>query len=126
MDAMIQVGSRGMITLPAGLRKKYGIANGDVFHLVDLDNVFVLTPMVPMAPELAREIERLRLEAGVNTEKNYCKGYASSANDTTRRSTDPNKAVRPRGVSSMQAGAIIEKLYSLKGTPNIDIPPSIK
>lgn len=69
MDATIQVRNRGTITLPAELREKYGIGNGDVLRLVDLDGVFVLTPMVPMVPELAREIERLRLEAGVSTEE---------------------------------------------------------
>ncbi|MFN3763865.1 MAG: AbrB/MazE/SpoVT family DNA-binding domain-containing protein, partial [Anaerolineae bacterium] len=36
--------------------------------LVDLDGIFILTPMVPMVPELAREIERMRLEAGLSVE----------------------------------------------------------
>jgi hypothetical protein len=49
------------------LREKYGIEPGDTFHILDLDGIFVLTPMVPMAPELAREIERLRIEAGLDT-----------------------------------------------------------
>ncbi len=69
MDMLIQVRNRGVITLPAELREKYGIENGDVFRLVDLDGVFVLTPMVPMIPELAREIERARLEAGLSIEE---------------------------------------------------------
>jgi bifunctional DNA-binding transcriptional regulator/antitoxin component of YhaV-PrlF toxin-antitoxin module len=68
MDSVIQVRSRGVITLPADLRAKYGIENGDIFRLVDLDGVFVLTPLVPMVPELAREIERARLEAGLSIE----------------------------------------------------------
>jgi AbrB family looped-hinge helix DNA binding protein len=67
MNATIQVRQRGTITLPAELREKYGIQQGDTFQLVDLDGVFVLTPMVPLVPELAREIERLRLEAGLST-----------------------------------------------------------
>jgi AbrB family looped-hinge helix DNA binding protein len=69
MDATIQVRTRGTITLPAELREKYGIAEGDVFRLVDLDGVFVLTPMVPMVPELAREIEKIRLEAGLSIDE---------------------------------------------------------
>ena len=69
MDTVIQVRSRGVITLPAELREKYGIENGDIFRLVDLDGVFVLTPIVAMVPELAREIERVRLEAGLSTEE---------------------------------------------------------
>lgn len=68
MDDTIQVRNRGVITLPANLREKYRIENGDIFRLVDLDGVFVLTPMVPMVPELAREIERMRVEAGLSIE----------------------------------------------------------
>ena len=68
MEATLQVRQRGVITLPADLREKYGIQQGDTFRLLDLDGVFVLTPMVPMVPELAREIERARLEAGLSTE----------------------------------------------------------
>jgi len=41
---------------------------GDTYRLVDMDGIFVLTAMVPMVPELAREIERLRQEAGVSLE----------------------------------------------------------
>jgi len=69
MEATIQVRQRGTFTLPAELREKYGIQPGDTFRLVDLDGVFVLTPMVPMVPELAREIERARLEAGLSIEE---------------------------------------------------------
>ena len=68
MDATIQVRDRGVLTLPANIREKYGIQPGDTFRLVDLDGIFVLTPMVPMVPELAREIERARIEAGLTTE----------------------------------------------------------
>ena len=69
MDTVLQIRERGVITLPAELREKYGIENGDVFRLVDLDGVFVLTPLVPMIPELAREIEQARLEAGLSIEE---------------------------------------------------------
>ncbi|MEO7911011.1 MAG: AbrB/MazE/SpoVT family DNA-binding domain-containing protein [Roseiflexaceae bacterium] len=68
MDATIQVRDRGVLTLPIELREKYGIQSGDTFRLVDLDGMFVLTPMVPMVPELAREIERARIEAGLSTD----------------------------------------------------------
>jgi AbrB family looped-hinge helix DNA binding protein len=69
MEATIQVRKRGVVTLPSELRDKYGIEEGDSFRVVDLDGIFVLTPMVPMVPELAREIERARLEAGLSTEE---------------------------------------------------------
>lgn len=67
MDATVQVRQRGTLTLPAELRERYGIEAGDTFRIIDLDGVFVLTPMVPMVPELAREIERVRLEAQLDT-----------------------------------------------------------
>lgn len=68
MTVTLQVRERGVLTLPAELREKYDIQPGDSFRLVDLDGIFVLTPLVPMVPELAREIERLRLEAGLSTD----------------------------------------------------------
>lgn len=69
MGTTIQVRKRGTLTLPAELRAKYNIEPGDTFHLVDLDGVLVLTPMTPMVPELAREIERVRVEAGLSVEE---------------------------------------------------------
>ena len=66
MDLTIQVRERGVVTLPAELREKYNIENGNIFRLVDLDGVFVFVPMVPMVPELAREIERARQVPGVD------------------------------------------------------------
>lgn len=69
MRETLQVRQRGTLTLPSSLREKYGIQPGDTFSLVDLDGIFVLTPLTPLAPELAREIERLRQEAGLTTEE---------------------------------------------------------
>lgn len=69
MDATIQVRQRGTLTLPADLREKYRIRVGDTVRVIDLDGVIVLTPMVPMVPELAREIERARLAAGLSVEE---------------------------------------------------------
>ena len=69
METTVQVRQRGTVTLPADLRQKYGIRPGDTFHLVDLDGILVLTPMVPMVPELAREIERMRRETGLTIDE---------------------------------------------------------
>ena len=68
-DPAVQVRKRGVVTLPAELREKYDIQEGDTLRLIDLDGVFVLTRMVTLVPELAQEIERLRLEAGLTTEE---------------------------------------------------------
>lgn len=94
MDATIQVRQRGTITLPVELRQKYDISDGDILRLVDLDGILVLTPMTPMVPELAREIERIRLEAGLTIEellvslreqreRYYAENYPSNLNDAT-------------------------------------------
>jgi len=69
MEATVQVRQRGTLTLPVEIREKYGIQAGDTFRLVDLDGILVLTPMVPMVPELAREIERLRVESGLSIDQ---------------------------------------------------------
>ncbi len=69
MNEAVRIGQRGTLTLPAGIRKKYRIQRGDTFYLVDLDGILVLTPMTPVVPELAREIERLRREAGLSLEE---------------------------------------------------------
>lgn len=69
MDATVQVRECDVVTLPSELRTKYGIQTGDTFRLVDLDGVFVLTPMVPMVPELTRQIEQLREEAGLSIDE---------------------------------------------------------
>ena len=69
MDMTVQVRQRGTLTLPAELRNKHNIKQGDTFHLVDLDGLFVLSPLASIVPELAREIEQMRLEAGFTTEE---------------------------------------------------------
>ena len=69
MESTVQVRKRGVVTLPSELREKYAIREGDTFRLVDMDGIFVLTPMVPMIPELAREIESLRQESEVSVEE---------------------------------------------------------
>lgn len=92
MQETIQVRKRGVVTLPAELRQKYNIEEGDTFRVLDLDGLFVLTPMVPMVPELAREIENMRLEEGISIQelleglreqrdRYYQEQYADDGND---------------------------------------------
>ena len=69
MSTTLQIRQRGTLTIPTELRRKYNLQAGDSLQLVDLDGIFVLSPLVPMVPELAREIERLRLEAGLTTQE---------------------------------------------------------
>ena len=60
---------RGVLTLPKAVRDRYGFAAGDAFAVLDVDGLLVLSPVAPVVPELAREIERLRIEAGLSTEE---------------------------------------------------------
>src|SRR6266705_5887438 len=56
----IQVRGRGTLTLPASLREKYRLAEGDPLTVVDLDGAVLLSPRVLVVPRLAAEMERLR------------------------------------------------------------------
>lgn len=69
MIATVQVRQRGNVTLPIDIRKRYKVQDGDTYRLIDLDGILVLSPMSPMLPELAREIERARLEAGLSMDE---------------------------------------------------------
>ncbi len=66
MTMKVQVQRRGVLTLPAKLRRQYSIESGDVFQILDLDGIFVLSPTAPMVPLLAAEIEKMRLEAALD------------------------------------------------------------
>lgn len=62
----IQLRGRGSVTLPAPLRQRHGLREGDPLTLVDLDGVFVLSPRIGVVGRLAREIESLRRESGLS------------------------------------------------------------
>jgi bifunctional DNA-binding transcriptional regulator/antitoxin component of YhaV-PrlF toxin-antitoxin module len=69
MSDVIQLRKRGVFTLPKALRDKYDLEEGDALQLVDVDGVFVLTPMAPVVPKLAREIQQLREQEGISTDE---------------------------------------------------------
>ncbi len=66
--ATVQIRQRGTLTLPAKLRAKYRLDNGDSLTVLDLDGSILLSPKIPMVPKLAAEIERLRRAAGLEME----------------------------------------------------------
>ena len=89
----VQVRQRGTLTLPVDVRERYNIQAGDTFRLLDLDGVLIFVPMTPMVPELAREIERTRIAAGLTIEDllvslreereiYYAEKYGSDGEDT--------------------------------------------
>jgi len=64
----VQIRQRGTLTLPAKLRAKYRLDEGDSLTILDLDGSILLSPKVPVVPKLAAEIERLRKAAGLEVE----------------------------------------------------------
>jgi bifunctional DNA-binding transcriptional regulator/antitoxin component of YhaV-PrlF toxin-antitoxin module len=56
----IQVRGRGTVTLPASLREKYRLGEGDPLTVVDLDGAVLHSPRLLVVPRLAAEMERLR------------------------------------------------------------------
>ena len=62
----VQVRRRGVLTLPAELRRRYDIDEGDAFTLADLgDGSFLLTTQVSPVAHLGDQIARLMEEEGV-------------------------------------------------------------
>jgi len=64
----VQIRQRGILTLPAKLRAKYRLDEGDSLTVLDLDGSILLSPKVSVVPKLAAEIERLRKAAGLDVE----------------------------------------------------------
>jgi AbrB family looped-hinge helix DNA binding protein len=64
----VQIRQRGTLTLPAKLRAKYRLDEGDRLTILDLEGSILLSPKVPVVPKLAAEIERLRKAAGLEVD----------------------------------------------------------
>jgi AbrB family looped-hinge helix DNA binding protein len=63
MKTTLQIRSKGTITLPADLRSKYGLEEGEVLNIIDLGNgSFLLSPRRSRVDELADKI-RVELES---------------------------------------------------------------
>ena len=63
MSMTLQMRQRGLLTLPKKLRTRYRLREGEVFTLVDLGGVFVLSPKVSLVARMAAEIEQMRDES---------------------------------------------------------------
>jgi len=66
---VLQIRARGTLTLPARLRERYALEDGDPLTLVDLDGLILLVPKVGVVEKLAGEIERLSTEAGLSVDE---------------------------------------------------------
>jgi AbrB family looped-hinge helix DNA binding protein len=55
----IVIRKQGRWTLPAELREKYGVKEGDTFSLIDLGGSFLITPRVSQVARLGDHIEQI-------------------------------------------------------------------
>jgi len=62
----VQIRRRGTITLPSEVRRRYGLDEGDVFTLIDLeDGTLVLSPKASRVGQLADQASSRIKETGV-------------------------------------------------------------
>lgn len=69
MSTTVQLDKQGALVLPPQVREKHQMREGDTLQLVDLDGMLLLTRLSPVVPELARQIEQVRQEAGLSIEE---------------------------------------------------------
>lgn len=66
---ILQIRSKGTITLPANLRKKYKLEDGEIFQLIDVgDGSFFLVPKESKVMKSADEVARILKEDNVTLE----------------------------------------------------------
>ena len=69
-STIIQIRSKGSLTLPIELRRKYGLDDGDAFTLIDLgDGSFLLTPIVTQVNRLGDRVARAMADEGLSLEE---------------------------------------------------------
>jgi bifunctional DNA-binding transcriptional regulator/antitoxin component of YhaV-PrlF toxin-antitoxin module len=64
----VQMGQRGVVTLPKALRESYNLQPGDRFTLLNLDGVFVLSPRRSEIDVLADRLTQALTERGETLE----------------------------------------------------------
>lgn len=66
----LQIRGKGTITLPASLRKKYNLEEGEIFRLIDVgDGSFFLVPMESKVMKSADKVAKKVKEANVTLEE---------------------------------------------------------
>ena len=66
----LQIRGKGTITLPASLRKKYNLEEGEVLTLIDLgEGTILLKPMVSEVNKLSRQIAKRLKEENVSLDE---------------------------------------------------------
>jgi bifunctional DNA-binding transcriptional regulator/antitoxin component of YhaV-PrlF toxin-antitoxin module len=68
-SSILQIRSKGTLTLPIEFRRKYGLEEGDVFTLIDLgDGSFLFTPRVTQVDRLGDRVAKVMEQEGVSVD----------------------------------------------------------
>lgn len=66
----LQIRSKGTVTIPIELRRKYGLDEGDVITLIDLeDGSFLIIPFVTQVDRPGDRVAQAMAEAGVSEDE---------------------------------------------------------
>jgi AbrB family looped-hinge helix DNA binding protein len=69
ISTIIQIRSKGTVTLPVELRRKYGLNEGDVLTLIDLgEGALLLSPKIIQLDRLGDRVDRIMEEEGVTVD----------------------------------------------------------
>ena len=69
MPTTVQILRKGVITLPAELRRRYALSEGDVYTLIDAgDGTIVLVPQVSQVARLGDKVAQVLEEDGASLE----------------------------------------------------------
>ena len=66
--ATLQMGQRGVMTIPKALREDYNFKAGEQFTLLDIGGVFILSPMRSQIDALADQIKYALVDQGESLE----------------------------------------------------------
>ena len=70
VSTTIQIRSKGSVTLPIELRRKYGLDEGDVITLIDLgDGSFLLTPILTQVDRLGDRVAQAIAEERMSVDE---------------------------------------------------------
>lgn len=81
--ALIQ--KRGQLTVPADLRRKYGLEQGSVVAIVDEEDGIKLTPQEVMPADILERIGQALSQQGISLEELMSEGPVSSTQGNGRR-----------------------------------------
>lgn len=70
VSTTLQIRSKGSVTLPIELRRKYGLGEGDIITLIDLgDGSFLLTPIVTQVDRLGDRVAQAIAEERMSVDE---------------------------------------------------------